>query len=104
MIFCKRCGAVGHRESSVACPYRTKNELLREDLQRMGLLSLTPHPTAAMVTAVKQNIRPGVRVAVMNRTSGLCWFCGDPATTIDHAIPLSHGGSGKPWNLIPACK
>lgn len=34
----------------------------------------------------------------------LCTYCGDPATTIDHIIPLSKGGSGKRENLTPACK
>ena len=34
----------------------------------------------------------------------LCTYCGDPATTIDHIIPLSKGGSGERENLTPACK
>lgn len=35
---------------------------------------------------------------------GLCWMCGKPATSTDHVIPLSRGGSNWPANLRPACK
>lgn len=34
---------------------------------------------------------------------GCCWMCGMPATTIDHVLPLSRGGSEWPANLRPAC-
>lgn len=34
---------------------------------------------------------------------GKCWICGKPATTTDHVIPLSRGGSHWPSNLRPAC-
>lgn len=35
---------------------------------------------------------------------GRCWMCGDPATTVDHVIPLFRGGTNWPANLRPACK
>jgi 5-methylcytosine-specific restriction endonuclease McrA len=34
-----------------------------------------------------------------------CHYCGDPATTVDHVIPVSKGGA--PYdeaNLVPSCK
>ena len=34
---------------------------------------------------------------------GCCWMCGEPATCIDHVIPISRGGTGWPSNLRPAC-
>lgn len=34
---------------------------------------------------------------------GRCWMCGEVATSIDHVIPLSRGGSDWPANLRPAC-
>jgi 5-methylcytosine-specific restriction endonuclease McrA len=36
--------------------------------------------------------------------SGPCAYCGNPEpTTVDHVVPRCHGGSGKIWNLVPAC-
>jgi 5-methylcytosine-specific restriction endonuclease McrA len=36
--------------------------------------------------------------------SGPCAYCGNPEpVTVDHVIPRAHGGSGKRWNLVPAC-
>lgn len=32
-----------------------------------------------------------------------CRYCGDPATTMDHAWPRSRGGDDHPYNLVPAC-
>lgn len=33
-----------------------------------------------------------------------CCYCGAPATTLDHFIPISRGGENVPGNLVPACK
>lgn len=35
---------------------------------------------------------------------GLCAYCGKPATTVDHVVPLERGGSNWPANLRPACR
>lgn len=32
-----------------------------------------------------------------------CVSCGKPSTTIDHVIPLTHGGTNEPSNLQPMC-
>lgn len=37
-------------------------------------------------------------------TEGECLYCGDPATTIDHYIPLARGGKHEVSNLVPACR
>lgn len=34
---------------------------------------------------------------------GRCYYCGDPATCLDHRIPLARGGAHLPGNLVPAC-
>lgn len=40
-------------------------------------------------------LRPPIR--------GECWYCGSPASTWDHVVPVSKGGSDDPSNLAPAC-
>jgi hypothetical protein len=32
-----------------------------------------------------------------------CAYCGEPATTLDHFIPVTRGGKSEPGNLVPAC-
>lgn len=32
-----------------------------------------------------------------------CTYCGQPATSIDHVVPLSRGGNNYEGNLTPAC-
>lgn len=49
----------------------------------------------------------GKRLSVWNRTGGRCWLCGSPVEfalyTIDHVLPLSHGGPARDLrNLLPA--
>jgi len=39
----------------------------------------------------------------MFKLGGLCWFCGHPAETVDHAKPRSREGTNKDDNLLPAC-
>ncbi len=36
--------------------------------------------------------------------AGLCAYCHAAATTIDHVMPISAGGSHSKANLVPACK
>jgi 5-methylcytosine-specific restriction endonuclease McrA len=33
----------------------------------------------------------------------VCWICGETATTVDHVIPRSKGGTDADANLLPAC-
>jgi 5-methylcytosine-specific restriction endonuclease McrA len=35
---------------------------------------------------------------------GKCAYCGRPATTEDHVVPLARGGAHAIGNLLPACK
>jgi 5-methylcytosine-specific restriction endonuclease McrA len=49
-----------------------------------------------------------VSIEVINErfalTSGMCcWCCVNQATTIDHFLPVSKGGTHSPSNLLPAC-
>lgn len=33
-----------------------------------------------------------------------CFYCLSPATTVDHVVPLSRGGTNYEGNLVPCCK
>jgi 5-methylcytosine-specific restriction endonuclease McrA len=35
--------------------------------------------------------------------AGACAYCGAPATTWDHIVPVSKGGKTEPGNIVPAC-
>jgi 5-methylcytosine-specific restriction endonuclease McrA len=33
-----------------------------------------------------------------------CAYCSEPATTLDHIVPLSRGGTNWEGNLAPSCR
>ncbi len=37
------------------------------------------------------------------RSSGPCVYCGSPAESVDHVVPLNRGGWEHESNLAPAC-
>jgi 5-methylcytosine-specific restriction endonuclease McrA len=41
---------------------------------------------------------------VMRRDGGKCFYCGKPATCIDHVIPFSVSANNDPQNLVAACR
>ncbi|MBP2898786.1 HNH endonuclease [Escherichia coli] len=43
------------------------------------------------------------RKAALKRDRYICLWCGRPATTVDHIIPSSKGGSDLPQNLLASC-
>jgi 5-methylcytosine-specific restriction endonuclease McrA len=45
-----------------------------------------------------------VRAAVLERDGWVCRWCGQPAKTVDHLVPLAVGGDRlDPANLVAAC-
>jgi 5-methylcytosine-specific restriction endonuclease McrA len=44
-----------------------------------------------------------VRDEVLKRDHRRCFYCGDPATTVDHLRPVSRGGTDDKSNLVAAC-
>lgn len=44
-----------------------------------------------------------IRAAVLKRDHFRCFYCGDPATTVDHLVPVIRGGTDDESNLVAAC-
>ena len=44
-----------------------------------------------------------IRVRVLRRDRYTCQYCGDPANTVDHVKPRSHGGGDELTNLVACC-
>lgn len=40
---------------------------------------------------------------LLEEFNGKCAYCGAPAETWDHIVPISKGGETKPYNIVPAC-
>ena len=45
-----------------------------------------------------------LRPAVLERDGYVCPYCGRPADTVDHVIPVALGGTDTLDNLVAACK
>jgi 5-methylcytosine-specific restriction endonuclease McrA len=43
------------------------------------------------------------RLRVLKRDDYCCIYCGSPANTADHIVPVSKGGTHEESNLIAAC-
>jgi len=45
-----------------------------------------------------------IRERILIRDGRCCQYCGaEDATTVDHVIPISKGGTDEPDNLVAAC-
>lgn len=79
------------RQWRISNPSKRKAQRLRRRAKRVAGISLF---------AVNQ----AVVLERFSLTSGMCCWCGlHQATTIDHFLPISKGGTHSPSNLLPAC-
>jgi 5-methylcytosine-specific restriction endonuclease McrA len=44
-----------------------------------------------------------LREVVLKRDGYECVYCGADANSVDHIVPLKHGGEDHPDNLVAAC-
>lgn len=44
------------------------------------------------------------RLKILHRDDFTCYYCKREATTVDHVIPISKGGTNEESNLVAACK
>lgn len=45
-----------------------------------------------------------LRDQILRRDNRKCHYCDESATTVDHVVPVSKGGSTTPDNLVAACE
>jgi len=43
------------------------------------------------------------RKIILEQSNYICHYCTGPATTADHIVPVSQGGTNELSNLLPAC-
>jgi len=43
------------------------------------------------------------RKRILKRDGKICGYCGNAATTVDHILPTSQGGTGENHNLVSCC-
>ena len=43
------------------------------------------------------------RLRVLKRDDCTCYYCGSPANTADHIVPVSKGGTHEESNLVACC-
>ncbi len=43
------------------------------------------------------------RKITLEQNNYICHYCTGPATTADHIVPVSQGGTNELSNLLPAC-
>jgi len=55
-------------------------------------------PSPYSSTEYKKN-----RKEILAKSNYICHYCGGPANTADHIIPVSKGGGHELSNLLPAC-
>jgi 5-methylcytosine-specific restriction endonuclease McrA len=113
------------RAKELAAAYRERNrelirakslsryyELMKNDPNKVRAwrLSSAQTPNGIVSSRSARHARRGARMTPeakawwLGLVDPLCTYCGEPATTIDHIIPLSKGGNGERENLTPSCK
>ena len=57
----------------------------------------------------REQIGARLRFEILRRCNFACYYCGIPAALglkvlhVDHVVPVAHGGTNDPWNLVAAC-
>lgn len=97
---CHQCGK-GHRDASRKCSTCRRNNYppeVRADRARARNNKRRARKRGAEVAGP---VPASIYAAI--RAEGICVYCGAPAESVDHIIPLARGGWEHPDNLVPAC-
>ena len=88
----ERCPFGGVTDRGSRCPGCTREHQRRRDLER----------GSAAQRGYGADWRK-VRATILARDSHSCFWCGGPATSVDHVVPKARGGSDDPDNLVASC-
>jgi 5-methylcytosine-specific restriction endonuclease McrA len=73
-------------------PEKMKVHRLKAHMKRREILDTYPTITVEQLREIREVF------------GDLCVYCGDPADTLDHVVPLTKGGEHAVHNLVPACR
>lgn len=79
-------------ENLIIKPKREAEEIRADKIRRATLRKRGVAP-----------VPPDARDDLLSMFDGLCAYCDEPATVIDHVIPVVAGGKTEPGNVLPAC-
>jgi hypothetical protein len=100
-------GRGAYPSAGTLAAYARKSERqVRYDLRMLVEAKLIRPGDQSAVVKYPPNRRPVVYDLAMELVASkpsLCAYCGDPADTTDHVIPISRGGTDLPANRLPAC-
>lgn len=70
------------------------------------MFNLDPDPNRITRSDLIEETPKEKRQRLMAKNWGLCIYCDEPGTTLDHIVPKKSGLSfvNKEWNLYPCCK
>jgi len=95
-----RMAYVGNPKKRIAAVRRYQEAHYEEYLETKRVASRCRHGREMIGKGVTAKQWREIRAAF----DGKCAYCGEPADTLDHVIPLSLGGQHEPGNVVPACK
>lgn len=85
---CRRHRAEYQRERYRSDPHYQLRRKSKTYLRRRGVEAVPP---------IGQEV-------LLEEFAGRCAYCGSPAETWDHIVPVSQGGRTTPGNVVPACR
>ena len=87
--------------------------LADKGLVTVGDTTVEPNLGVAVRLAIERKALPSAtRAAVLNKTGGICVYCGAELTVesgcpnsyhVDHVLPVQRGGNDDVANLVPSC-
>ncbi len=117
IVLCRRCAAPVESPSAptrrvrfcLSCrpgpPSRKGAVLTAEQRAKISqaLRGRPAHPNFIAATIRRNRENVGNRFVLDAPVKGECVYCGGPAQTHDHVVPLSRGGADAERNIVLAC-
>lgn len=106
-LTCEWCGECFSRASSKAkyCSTRcaAKADSVRKQIRPPHDVRVRRAQREASAPGISRRERTTLGMK-WQKQGRACTYCGEPATTIDHVLPLVRGGTNYEGNLTPCCR